>query len=234
MGAWDDAMLLSPTSWPPDLSGNNDRTIQPIYQPPVGHQPSGPLLEAAPESTRFMPDRSGQNLEPASTSPFSAENAPNGSVDEGFLVDTFLQMLMPPILSPVEVGPKWDSVRAFFAAMASESLIVRSAILAFAAMQLQRTGLGGDTAKIDWRPLYDGAARHLSSALAKRRKDEDIDDSKIALKYILASLFLLTYTDVSFYVPPNPMQRFSERCIPSSALSGAQKMSITNTKVAAS
>ncbi|KAH7402075.1 fungal-specific transcription factor domain-containing protein [Phaeosphaeria sp. MPI-PUGE-AT-0046c] len=196
IGTWDDAMLLSPSSWPPDLSGNNDRSVQPIYQLPLGHQSAGPLLDPAQEGTRFMPDRSTQNLEPTSTSPFSAENAPNGSVDESFLLDTFLQMLMPPILSPVEVGPKWESVRAFFAAMASESLIVKSAILAFAAMQLQRTGLGGDTAKTDWRPLYDSAARHLSSALAKRRKEEDVDDGKTALKHILASLFLLTYTDL--------------------------------------
>lgn len=86
------------------------------------------------------------------------------------------------------------STRAFFDSMAMESLVVRSAIMAFAAMQMQRSGLGGDMMKIDWRPLYDSAARHLSSAMASKRKDEGSDGE---LKHILASLFLLVYTDVS-------------------------------------
>ncbi|KAI4691396.1 uncharacterized protein J4E84_003689 [Alternaria hordeiaustralica] len=62
-------------------------------------------------------------------------------------------MLMPPILTPVEIGPKWASTRAFFATLAAESPIVKSAIMAFAAMQMQRSGLGNDMAKADWRPF---------------------------------------------------------------------------------
>lgn len=70
--------------------------------------------------------------------------------------------------------------------------------MAFAAMQIQRSGLGVETLKTDWRPLYDTAARQLSSALAKKRKAEGTETPKSGLKHILASLFLLTYTDVSF------------------------------------
>jgi hypothetical protein len=81
--------------------------------------------------------------------------------------------------------------------MAAESPVVRSAIMAFAAMQMQRSGIGGDTIKVDWRPLYDSAARQLSSALARKRQEEHGDAQKMGLKYILAALFLLTYTDVS-------------------------------------
>lgn len=69
--------------------------------------------------------------------------------------------------------------------------------MAFAAMQMQRSGLGGEVLKTDWRPLYDTAARQLSSALAKKRKAEGSETPKSGLKHILASLFLLTYTDVS-------------------------------------
>ena len=69
--------------------------------------------------------------------------------------------------------------------------------MAFAAMQMQRSGLGGGVLKTDWRPLYDTAARQLSGALAKRRKAEGSETPKSGLKHILASLFLLTYTDVS-------------------------------------
>lgn len=80
--------------------------------------------------------------------------------------------------------------------MAAEAPIVRSAIMAFAAMQMQRSGLGGDAVKTDWRPLYDTAARQLSSALSKRRKAEGNETPRSGLKHVLAALFLLTYTDV--------------------------------------
>ncbi|CAO2649195.1 Nn.00g101440.m01.CDS01 [Neocucurbitaria sp. VM-36] len=208
MGTWDEAMLLSPNSWPSDPSiaaatSHLDPVPQPIYQLPLGHQSSGPPIEVAPAprhrgsgSIQSLPDRGPHQPDPASTSPFSAENAPNGHVDEEMLLNTFLQMLMPPILTPVEIGPKWASTRAFFGTMAAESSIVRSAIMAFAAMQMQRSGLGGDVMKTDWRPLYDNAARQLSGALAKKRKNEENENSNIGLKHILASFFLLTYTDL--------------------------------------
>jgi hypothetical protein len=80
--------------------------------------------------------------------------------------------------------------------MATEAPVVRSAIMAFAAMQMQRSEQGREAVKIDWRPLYDTAARQLSGALAKRRKSGGSDTPKSGLKHILASLFLLTYTDV--------------------------------------
>lgn len=201
-------MLLSPNSWPADPSmtgaggAHMDIVPQPIHQLPFGHQSSGPQIEGAStsrphRSISSIPERGAHQPDPASTSPFSSEGVPNVHVDEDFLVNTFLQMLMPPILTPVEIGPKWASTRAFFGTMAAESSIVRSAIMAFAAMQMQRSGLGNDGGmKTDWRPLYDNAARQLSSVLAKRRKDEGVK-GKDELKYILASVFLLTYTDVS-------------------------------------
>jgi hypothetical protein len=202
IGTWDEAMLLSPNSWPPDHSINGapnqpEPVPQPIYQLPLGHQSSGPIAEHSRGRAQSIPGRGPQQPEPASTSPFSAENAPNGTIDEDFLLNTFLQMLMPPILATTEIGPKWATTRAFFGSMASESPIVRSAIVTFAAMQMQRSGLGGDVMKTDWRPLYDNAARHLSNALAKKRKEEEGDGVKVPLKFVLASLFLLTYTDVS-------------------------------------
>lgn len=85
--------------------------------------------------------------------------------------------------------------------MAAEAPVVRSAIIAFAAMQMQRSGIGGEAVKTDWRPLYDTAARQLSSALAKKRKSEGSETPKSGLKHILASLFLLTYTDVRHTFP---------------------------------
>ncbi|KZM23132.1 uncharacterized protein EKO05_0008251 [Ascochyta rabiei] len=205
-GAWDEAMLLSPNSWPTDptiaaATSHLETVPQPIYHLPLGHQSSGPLVAPAPSTPQIGFHASTgqgdvQQPDPASTSPFSHEDTLSGATDDDLLVQKFLQMLMPPILTPVEIGPKWASTRAFFEAMASEAPVVRSAIVAFAAMQMQRSGLGGEATKPDWRPLYDAAARHLSNALAKRRKEGGSETPKSELKHILASLFLLTYTDL--------------------------------------
>ncbi|KAF2031747.1 hypothetical protein EK21DRAFT_110643 [Setomelanomma holmii] len=181
INTWDEAMLLSPNSWPADpaiagATAHIDVVPQPIYQLPLGHQSSGPQAEALMHRTRESIQSIPEGA--TSTSPFSAENGPNGSVDGDFLLSTFLQMLMPPILTPVETGQEW------------------SAIMAFAAMQMQRSGLRGAVMKTDWRPLYDSAARFLSSALPRKRHEQQSEGQKTALKHILASLFLLTYTDL--------------------------------------
>jgi hypothetical protein len=105
-------------------------------------------------------------------------------------------MLMPPILTPVEIGPKWATTRAFFDTMATESHIVKSAIMAFAAMQMQQSGLNDDVAKADWRPLYENAARQLSNGLAKMRLGEENDTPEPGLSHVLTAFFLLTYTDL--------------------------------------
>jgi hypothetical protein len=211
IGTWDEAMLLSPSSWPPEHTINEAPRLpgsvsQPIYQLPPDNQAPGSIAEPSRGGAQSIPGRGPQQPEPASTSPFSAENALDGAVDEDFLLNTFLHMLMPPILATTEIGPKWATTRAFFGSMASESPIVRRAIVAFAAMLMQRSGLGGDVMETDWRPLYDNAAAHLSNALAKKRKEEEGDSVIVPLKFVLASLFLLTYTDVSLlprllYIP---------------------------------
>jgi hypothetical protein len=112
-GAWDEAMLLSPNSWPTDpaiaaATSSLETVPQPIYQLPLGHQSSGPLVAGVPSTPRtsfqVTTDRAIQQSDPASTSPFSHEGTLNGTVDGDLLVNTFLQMLMPPILTPVEIG----------------------------------------------------------------------------------------------------------------------------------
>lgn len=110
---WDEAMLLSPNSWPADpaiaaATSHYDSIPQPIYQLPLGHQSAGPLVRAEPSTPRANSqttiERTGQHHDPASTSPFSHEGTQTGAVDGDLLVNTFLQMLMPPILTPVEIG----------------------------------------------------------------------------------------------------------------------------------
>lgn len=111
-GAWDEAMLLSPNSWPTDptiaaATSHLETVPQPIYQLPLGHQSSGPLVAAAPSTPRpnfQAPTERAQQPDPTSTSPFSHEGTLSGAADGDLLVNTFLQMLMPPILTPVEIG----------------------------------------------------------------------------------------------------------------------------------
>jgi len=198
MGTWDEAMLLSPSSWPIDSSIANvnvDPVPQPISQPDHASRPAGPPVEAPSTARNVTCDLQSRPCQ-TSTSPFPSEIAAHGAPNEEILLNTFLQMLMPPILTPVEVGPKWASTRAFFSTMATESPVVKSAIVTFAAMQMQRSGLGDEVGKIDWRPLYDHAARQLSNRLAKIRVSGDGDSEKSELRHILASIFLLTYTDL--------------------------------------
>jgi hypothetical protein len=203
-GTWDEAMLLSPSSWPVDPSfatsaAYADHMPQSGYQPPHLQESPGSFLETTPyvsEAARAIPEHRPHQPDPPTTSPFSVQGAPDGHVDEEALVNTFLQMLMPPILTPVEIGPKWASTRAFFGTMATESPVVKSAIMAFAAMQMQRSGLTGDVVRTDWRPLYDNAARQLSNNLSKTRIGEESHTPRSGLRYLLAALFLLTYTDL--------------------------------------
>ncbi|KAF2014877.1 hypothetical protein BU24DRAFT_348934 [Aaosphaeria arxii CBS 175.79] len=206
MGTWDEAMLLSPNSWPSDpaMAVGNAAPLEIVPHPIHQQNQSSTNDQWAGEqqfsrmhsgSVSSIPDRGLQHPDPASTSPFSTEGGPNTSNDEELLVNTFLGMLMPPILTPVEIGPKWASTRAFFGSMATESPLVRGAIMAFAAMQMRRSGMVTVTTTRDWRSLYDKAARQLSSLLHKRNEDVE-GKSKDNLKHILAALFLLTYTDL--------------------------------------
>jgi hypothetical protein len=112
-GTWDEAMLLSPNSWPVDstiVAANSHLKAvpQPIYRLPLGHQSSGPLVAGAQSTPRAsfhaITERGAQQPDLASALPFSNEGTLNEVVDGDLLVNTFLQMLMPPILTPVEIG----------------------------------------------------------------------------------------------------------------------------------
>lgn len=112
-GAWDEAMLLSPNSWPTDptittATSQLGTVPQSVYHLPLGQRSSGPLVAAAPSTPQAnyqaTSERVAQQPDPASTSPFSNEGIQNRAGDGDLLLNTFLQMLMPPILTPVEIG----------------------------------------------------------------------------------------------------------------------------------
>ncbi len=188
---WDEAMLLSPTAWPdysmttPAAPGLLSYSMGETYAPPP--------LPGLPKSIR-SPDNAMTRVMNSTTSPLtyiSSEGSP-GSMDNEYLLSSFLQIFIPPILAPVEVGPKLSTTRSFFASLSSESPMVRHAIMAFSAFQLSGTPNG---THIDYNPFYEKASQELRTALAAAGEARGV--RKKELKHILAAIFLLTYTDVS-------------------------------------
>lgn len=194
---WDEAMLLSPSSWP-DYSMTAPLP-QDLLPQSLGGTWSPPTL-ANLTSAVISPDNGIAISEPhlhkergtvaTKEKHLSIEDS-SASVDNEYLLNSFQQIFFPPILAPVEIGPKLSTTRAFFASMCSESFMVRLAVMAFSAFQLSRSKSG---TRIDYKPLYDNASHEIYSEL-HRGKASLIGQRD--LKHFLASLFLLTYADVS-------------------------------------
>jgi hypothetical protein len=100
----------------------------------------------------------------------------------------------PPILEMVENGPRWASAKALLSSMATTSFMVRDSVMAFVALQLERSE--SRSRAVDYRPFYKRAA----SELAKKTADPENGMPVIRgddLKHILTTIFLLSYIDVS-------------------------------------
>ncbi|KEF53025.1 uncharacterized protein A1O9_10933 [Exophiala aquamarina CBS 119918] len=122
-------------------------------------------------------------LSPSAVSTSLAENPQ--------LVENFFNMKVPPILEPIETGPRWLSTRSLFEAMSSESQMVRLAIMAFSAVQHK---VSGADPNMDHRSFYDKASKELSRTFIDCSKDVQLISQ--GLKHILATIFLLTYADL--------------------------------------
>lgn len=139
--------------------------------------------EAPTESSASVPIPQWQQSSPSAVS--------TGPTENNSLVESFFNMKVPPILEPIESGPKWLSTRSLFEAMASESYMVRLAIMAFSAVQYQ---VSGTDPHMDHRSFYDKATKELSRTLVDCGKDAQLISQH--LKHILATIFLLTYADL--------------------------------------
>lgn len=121
----------------------------------------------------------------------SPSAASTGPTENNSLVESFFNMKVPPILEPIETGPKWLSTRSLFETMSSESYMVRLAIMSFSAVQYQ---VSGTDPHMDHRSFYDKASKELSRTLLECGKDVQLVTQQ--LKHILATVFLLTYADL--------------------------------------
>ncbi|CAP97300.1 Pc22g00120 [Penicillium rubens Wisconsin 54-1255] len=101
-------------------------------------------------------------------------------------VQTSLHLHLPPILDPVENGPRCASARELLENMATSSQMLRSSIAAFEAIQ---SGSGGGPA--GYQQHYENAATELSQRFGESAGDVIISDNE--LRYVLATIFFLTY-----------------------------------------
>ena len=108
------------------------------------------------------------------------------------LLEHFKQSDAPPILAPVETKSRWNMMRNHLLSMASTSLMVHYAILAFSALQLQRQS---DRLQSDFSSYYAQSQDEISKSLLEHDGKVDIIGAKV--QHVLAALFLLSYIDVS-------------------------------------
>lgn len=190
-------MLLSPSTWPdydmttPLLQDLLPQSLGGTGSPPTFINPISPVASQADNIPCAGP-RLCQDRETAATTAthLSLEKS-SASTNNEYLLNSFLQIFFPPILAPVEIGPKLSATRAFFASMCSESSMVRLAAMAFSAFQLSASRI---EAQFDYKPLYESAFQEIHAELqagaSNLLKQKD-------LKHFLTAIFLLTYADVS-------------------------------------
>ncbi|GJN75766.1 hypothetical protein PLICBS_009872 [Purpureocillium lilacinum] len=114
----------------------------------------------------------------------------NSDADRGS-DDTLAMTEPPPILQPIENGPRWASARAFLEAMAASSAMVRCSRMAFAALQRQKKPA---SLQVDHRPFYDRAAKKLAESVTD--PFAGTADNREDLKHILTTIFFLSYIDL--------------------------------------
>lgn len=155
--------------------------FQDIYLPDLGDftTPGHALHERVRSSDRDVPSLSIAPLH----SPSQQSSIANVDAEESF------SLHVPPILDPIENGPKCASVRALFGSMAAFSSMVRYSITAFAAIQTYTAGK-----KVDYRHYYDKAADELSERFHKSGERLTVNSNE--LKYVLTTIFFLTYINV--------------------------------------
>ncbi|BCS23611.1 Zn(II)2Cys6 transcription factor [Aspergillus puulaauensis] len=100
-----------------------------------------------------------------------------------------LQVDIPPILDPIENGPKGTSVQALLNSLARSSSMVRHSMAAFAVVRASPSDTTGD-----FQAYYEKAASRLSQR-CQEPSGTRIDGGD-ELRYSLATIFFLTYADL--------------------------------------
>lgn len=144
-------------------------------------------------NTSYEQARSSDADSPTSSLP--PRQSPKQSAIANPDVEASLHLHLPPILDPVENGPRCASARELLESMATSSPMLRSSIAAFEAIQSGSSG-----GKADYQQHYDNAATELSQKFEKSARKIIISNDE--LRYVLATIFFLTYINVGSITPP--------------------------------
>lgn len=185
---WDDPMIeaLFQPSCPRRDGDAFPTAASASIDPGFVSSPSSLILPNDQLDFRFSPEARNSFTFPGQTERRSPLPCSGSTSENDALIEHFLRSVGPPILAPVETGPKWTSMRALFASMTTASSMVCGAIMAFSALQLK---------VVDYRPFYAKTDEELSSFFeTSTSSPEKVRDQ---LQYMLATIFLVTYIDVS-------------------------------------
>ena len=189
---WHDTSVLDPSAADWFAGGESDGANAglPAGESSAPVQP-GFVTSAGATQTDFALSRS-YTVSTGSHHPGVDASSPASSVDGGShaLVEHFLASDVPPILASIEVGPRWTSTKALFASLASQSSMVRHAITAFSALQLEAQN---PAVRTEHQMLHSKASGQLSSYVVRAQREP----TKVAeeLSCALAAAFFLSYAD---------------------------------------
>lgn len=184
---WHNASTLdSDFSWPSVDSMFDSVTTTCDSQEASGGHPTSNQPSASDELLDTFFNSPGQTRFDHATSPASSADFGRSA-----LVEQFLGSDVPPILSTVEIGPRWTTTKMLLTTLANSSTMVRSAMMAFSALSVQPTE---QPTRTEHRALYDRAARDYT-AFCKEAQNSG-EDGRPDLKHALATAFFLACSDL--------------------------------------
>lgn len=188
---WHDTSALDPstTNW---LTGETSVGLDPaLVTIDSFHTPGGVPRPGTATGATFRP--AGQTASTHSLAQLPEVPSPASSVDNGShaLVEHFLASDVPPILASVEVGPRWSSTKMLFASLARASTMVRNAMTAFSALQLEAQTPGMQS---EFRNLYEKSCVQLTGYTVSADSISGKGGNDLASA--LAAAFFLGYSDL--------------------------------------
>lgn len=113
------------------------------------------------------------------------------NVSESELSDYFARSTAPPILAPLETSSRWSRMRKMLIYMCKKSEMVKNAVMAFAALQLESPRSGSRTIHTQYYALSRDMLTQILAEVSMDQKRLTVE-----LRHILATVFLLTYIDL--------------------------------------
>lgn len=191
MSAMDNASNLSPTQWS-NMESNSLQGMTSTDMHPATYMGQQSSRRQVTEGVAISKDATAPMMTTIAVTTLTPTSAP----DDNELTEYFVRSDAPPILAPVETRFRWSSMKKIFTQMSSTSRMVRYAVLAFSAVQLEESTTNW---KENYVPHYEKSKEELSDFMLEASNDHDL--IKKELQHVLAVLFLLSYVDVCHETP---------------------------------